>query len=532
MPTKWWDLAITGGITMTPFVTYIGGFGASHLKRCTDYLMSKKTKQITAVDTYNAVLQTDYGEYVQYVHQGAWKKTPFHRFLCRYVQNFVERPTTKPYEILVISTPPQHGKSQSLTETLPSWYLGKHPDHSVIEISYNEDFAIKFGRRNKRKIEEFGNEIFGIKLSTDLNRAVEFELQDHTGGMISRGVGTGVTGRPAHLMIIDDPIKNKKEAYSKSRRDLIYEEWLMSFKTRLQPHAKVILIMTRWHEDDLAGRLLNDEENIKVLNFPCECESENDLLHREIGDSLCPEIGKDRAWLEEFKRAYVSKEGSMTWNALFQGRPTAMEGNIIQRDWWSYYDSSKDVPNIQTWCMSVDATFKDSDQSDFVAIQVWGKIRSRVFLIDAVKKHLNFPSTITEIRRLRATYPECKTTLIEDKANGSAIITMLRREMTGIIAVQPIGSKMARVQAVLGAIESGNVYLPSDKRFTSDFIEECSAFPNAAHDDQVDCMSQALNRLIYQNAEEKIPSRKSAFDRLFPGYAANRNADKGFIKPI
>lgn len=489
---------------------------------------------VSAVETYRAVLQTDYCEYVKYVHQGAWKKTPFHHFLCKYVQNFLERETDKPYEILVIATPPQHGKSQSITETLPSWYLGRHPERHVIEISYNEDFAVKFGRRNRRKIEEFGDEIFGLTLAKDNNRAVEFETTKH-GGMISRGVGTGVTGQPANLMIIDDPIKNKKEAFSKSRRDLIYEEWLMSFKTRLAVGAKVILIMTRWHEDDLAGRLLAEEENIKLLRFPCECEEENTAvekaLGRKIGDSLCPEIGKDNAWLREYKKGLVSQEGSMTWNALFQGRPTAMEGNVIERDWWEYYEELPE--NMANYVMSVDAAFKDEDQSDFVAIQVWAKLQHDIYLIDAVKKHLNFPDTIMEIRRLRAMYPECKTTLIEDRANGSAIITMLRREMTGIIAVQPNGSKMSRVQAILGAIESGNVHLPKHKRFTGDFVEECSAFPNAAHDDQVDCMSQALNRLIYQRGSLPTAIKENAFDKMFPMWKKNRNASSlGRIKVV
>lgn len=493
-----------------------------------------KEINVSAVETYRAILQTDYCEYVKYVHQGSWKKTPFHHFLCKYVQNFIERETDKPYEILVIATPPQHGKSQSITETLPSWYLGRHPENHVIEISYNEDFAVKFGRRNRRKIEEFGDEIFGLTLAKDNNRAVEFETSKH-GGMISRGVGTGVTGQPANLMIIDDPIKNKKEAFSKSRRDLVYEEWLMSFKTRLAVGAKVVLIMTRWHEDDLAGRLLAEEENIKLLRFPCECEEENTAveraLGRKIGDALCPEIGKDNNWLREYKKGLVSQEGSMTWNALFQGRPTAMEGNVIERDWWQYYEELPD--DIVSYVMSVDAAFKDEDQSDFVAIQIWGKARHEIYLIDAVKKHLNFPDTIMEIRRLRAMYPECKTTLIEDRANGSAIITMLRREMTGIIAVQPNGSKMSRVQAILGAIESGNVHLPKNKRFTGDFVEECSSFPNAAHDDQVDCMSQALNRLIYQRGSLPAVEKGSAFDKMFPMWRKNKNnTSLGRIKVV
>ena len=501
---------------------------------------------VSAVEAYRAVLQTDYCEYVNHVHHGAWKKTPLHRFLTGYVQNFVERETDKPYEILVISMPPQHGKSLSVTETLPSWYLGRHPENHVIEISYNEDFAIKFGRSNRRKIEEFGDEIFGLVLTRDNNRAVEFETTKH-GGMISRGITTGVTGQPANLMIIDDPIKNRTEAVSKSRREQIYNEWLMSFKTRLAPHSKVILIMTRWHEDDLAGRLLQEEENIKLLNLPCECEDENEPFcwidadgrkqHRKIGDALCPEIGKGNKWLEEYKKGLVSLEGSMTWNALFQGRPTAMEGNIIGRDWWSYYGEGceiKELPEIHTWVMSVDAAFKDEDQSDFVAIQVWGKTNANIYLIDAVKKHLSFPDTILEIRRLRAMYPDCKTTLVEDRANGSAIIRMLRYEMHGVIAVQPIGSKMARVQAILGAIESGNVYLPKHKRFTGDFVDECSSFPNAAHDDQVDAMSQALNRLIYQRAKNTYQRQESAMERMFPMWAKKQRTTggRGTVKVI
>lgn len=492
---------------------------------------------VSAVDTYRAILQTDYCEYVKYVHHGAWKKTRFHHFLCKFVQNFIERETKLPYEILIITTPPQHGKSQSLTETLPSWYLGKYPDNRVIEISYNEDFAIKFGRANRRKILEFGDDIFGIHLAKDNNRNVEFSIDGHSGGMISRGVLTGVTGNHGDLIIIDDPVKNRTEAVSKSRREQIWNEWLTSFKTRtgINQHTKsgtkIILIMTRWHEDDLAGQLLANEENVKLLRFPCECEDEDDLLHRSIGEPLCPEIGKDEAWLKAYKASMVSSEGTMAWNALFQGRPSAMEGNIIQRDWWAMYKSAE-MPQINTWVMSVDATFKDEDQSDFVAIQVWGKSGPNIYLIDAVKKHLNFPDTILEIRRLRSTYPECKTTLIEDKANGTAIITMLRREMTGIIAVQPNGSKMSRVQAILGAIESGNVWLPEDKRFTADFIEECSSFPNAAHDDQVDSMSQALNRLIYQRGTAPILEKMSNFDKMFPNWKKKHSKGHGKVRVI
>lgn len=485
-----------------------------------------------ATSEYLNILRNDYCEYVKFVNNGTWNPTPFHTYLCDYVQAFLERKSDKPYEILCISTPPQHGKSVTITETLPSWYLGRNPNHRVIEISYSEDFAIFFGRRNREKITQYGKELFGIKISNDKNTARDFELEGTKGSMISRGIMTGVTGRQCHLLIIDDPIKNRQEAMSEVYRDRLYQEWLNSFKTRLWVGAKVIVIMTRWHEDDLVGKLLQEEENIEVLNFPCECDDvETDPLRRQHGDALCPEIGKDKNWLRQFKASFTSQEGSMTWNALYQGRPTSLEGNLIQRDWWAYYDPDK-PPEFVDYVMSVDASFKDDKSSDYVAIQVWGKNGADIYLIDAVKKHLNFPDTVMEIRRLRGMYDKCKVTLIEDKANGTAIITMLKRELIGIIPVEPKGNKLSRVQAVMGAIESGNVHLPKGKRFVPDFINECASFPNGKHDDQVDAMSQALLRMIFMRSQLQKEERKSDFEKMFPSYFAGRKKGLGTINVI
>lgn len=466
--------------------------------------------------TLQALLMTDYAAYCSYVHRGMWTPSRLHKYLCYTVQGFLEEKTGHALDIMIVSLPPQHGKSLTITETLPSWYLGRNPTHRVIEISYNEDFAQKFGRRNRQKIKEFG-EIFGIETAKNPDSNTEFELSNNIGGMISRGVLSGVTGNPANLMIIDDPFKTREEADSETTRDKIYDEWLNSFRSRLAPGAKVILIMTRWHEDDLAGRLIKNEKNVRVINLPLEAE-DNDPLGRNIGDALCPEIGKDNKWLADFKSVYLTKEGSRAWNALYQGHPTGLEGNMFKREWWRYYD---ELPDIVDWVMSVDAAFKDGDDNDFVAIQVWGKCEASIYLVDAVKKHLNLPDTMREIIRLRSTYPLCKTTLIEDKANGSAIINMLRKDMTGIIAVEPKGGKVSRANAIVGAIESGNVYLPHNKPFVGDFIEECAAFPNGAHDDQVDCASQALNRLIYNSSE---PRKKKVIDpikKYFPNYGGN-----------
>lgn len=176
------------------------------------------------------------------------------------VQSFIERDTGHAYDILIIETPPQHGKSMTVTETLPSWYMGADPEAGVIIASYDSDFAERFCRRNKEKIRALGEELFGIRIGK-VNRAEEFELEAHRGRFISRGIMAGITGNPASLIIIDDPVKNRMEADSETYRDRLWEEWQNSIKSRLCAGGKVIVIMTPWHEDDLAGRMLSLEKN-------------------------------------------------------------------------------------------------------------------------------------------------------------------------------------------------------------------------------------------------------------------------------
>ena len=167
--------------------------------------------------------------------------------------------------------PPQHGKSQSVTETLPSYWLGRFPDQRVIEISYGDELAQMFGRRNKQKIEQFGKDLFDVQLARDSRSMTEFDIEGHRGGMISRGIGGSITGRPADLIIVDDPIKNRQEADSETYRKRIWTEWHDTIKTRLSADGRVIVIQTRWHEDDLAGRLLlNEPGEWTLISLPCE----------------------------------------------------------------------------------------------------------------------------------------------------------------------------------------------------------------------------------------------------------------------
>jgi predicted phage terminase large subunit-like protein len=448
--------------------------------------------ELNNIHTITKLCNSSYAAYVYYVHHGAWSPGRFSEFLCDRVQEFIERPPRAAYEILVLSTPPQHGKSMTVTETLPSWINGKWPDWRVIMASYNDDSATKFGRRNRRKVEEYGGEIFGIRLEKASDR--EYEIADHRGGVISRGIMSGITGNPAEVIIIDDPVKNRQEADSETYRDRMWDEWQNSIKTRLQAGGKVILIQTRWHEDDLAGRIIQREQNVEVINIPCEAEA-NDPLGRMPGEALFPEIGKGNAWLAEFKQGYT--EGTRAWNALFQGRPSAEEGNILKREWWRKYTA---LPSPLYKIISVDAAFKDEATSDYVAIEAWGKHNADSYLLDLVRARMDFPATVRAIRAMCANHPTKACVLVEDKANGSAIIQVLRREIPGMIPVQPIGGKIARVNAIAGYVESGNVWVPEFAPYTDMFIDECAAFPNGANDDMVDSMSQALNRLYFVNA--------------------------------
>ena len=439
-----------------------------------------------------------------HVNKGYWKPGKAVSYICDNIQKFIEKPSVNAFDILILSIPPQHGKSMSVTEALPSWYLGRNNRSRVIEISYSETFAQKFGRKNKQKIQEFGEELFGIRLAESPNTSTEFELSNNVGGMISRGVLSGVTGNACNLMIIDDPVKTRQEADSEMYRERVWDEWQNSFKTRLAAGAKVILIMTRWHEDDLAGRMIKHEKNVTVINLPCEAE-ENDPLGRKIGEALAPEIGKDNSWLKSFKETYT--EGTRAWNALFQGRPTAQQGNIIKRHWWRYYGKNE-LPKLARIVISVDAAFKDEDTSDYVAVEVWGKRDANIYLLDLVRERMDFVETVKAIELMAEKY-DYKAIYIEDKANGSAVIQYLKHKNTmhSIIPVNPEGGKIARVNAVSGLIEGGNVFLPKDKDYVDVFIEECAAFPNGANDDMVDAMSQALNKEYYRSAGIKEQKR-------------------------
>ena len=426
-------------------------------------------------------------------------------YLADRVQEFLEADTGNAYDILLIQTPPQHGKSLTVTESLPSWYLGRYQKGRVIVASYNDDTARRFGRKNLEKVEQFGGALFQVEKGS-IWTTTEFELSNRWGRMISRGIMSGITGNPANLLVIDDPIKNREEADSETYREKLWGEWQNTLKTRLAAAAKVIVIATPWHEDDLLARIKLYEPNVTVIRLPLEAE-DDDLLGRTPGEPLAPELGKDAAWLAQFKAGYLNdpkRGGLRAWQALYQCSPRVEGGNLIQRSWWQYYDRHE-VLSFGTTVISVDATFKDADDNDFVAIEVWGKRGNDYYLRYCLNQHLDFPGTVQMIRLVKSLFPETQYILIEDKANGSAVIQTLRHEFLGVISVNPKGGKVARVNAVAPAIESGHVYVPREELWAEALVDQFSAFPAGKHDDMVDSATQALSYMIFSNGLAALP---------------------------
>ena len=490
-----------------------------------------------------------YAEYLAYAYGDSWIRTRLSSFLAEKIQNFIETDTGHAYDILIIECPPQHGKSMTVSESLPSWVLGKYPEHNIILASYDSDFAERFCRKNKDKIKTCGKSLFQIEIGA-IDRAGEFELSNGRGRMISRGIMSGITGNPADLIIIDDPVKNQQEADSPAYRNRVWSEWQASLKSRLAAKGKVIVIMTPWTDDDLAARIIRAEKNVILIRLPVEAE-ENDPLGRGPGEPLCPELGKDAQWLSDFKASYISdpQGGQRAWTALYQCSPRQEDGNLVKREWWRFYIPRLPSPHGEgapvrtsgadevstrgcvlepesygTEMISVDASFKGDDTSDFVSIQVWGKRANDYYLRYCLNKRLNFPDTVEALRTIYRLFPRARTVLIEEAANGPAIIQTLQQEML-ILPVTPLGGKVSRVNAVSPAIESGHVYLPDPAKapWVSDYIDQWTAFPNSKYDDMVDATSQALNRMIYCSGEvweEQERKQKPIFDvnRLFDPY--------------
>lgn len=426
------------------------------------------------------------------------------------------RVANTPDSRLIISMPPQEGKSTRAAGDFPAWLLTQNPDLRIVTASYGQSLANRNGRAIRRRITSHPE--LGLRIAGDNGAAHEWTIDGHDGGVFSVGVGGGVTGRAADILIIDDPIKDRAQADSEVYRNAVWDWWTDAASARLAPGAPVVLILTRWHHDDLAGRLIERDKDAgwTVLNIPAQADhrpekGETDPLGREPGEFIVSARGRTTAQWEQRKRT----AGTRTWASLYQGRPTPDTGNLFPRDGWARYtlplwvvrdDGARIVPDaghdptvelIQSW----DFTFKDTKSSDFVVGQIWLRRGPNAYLLDQVRARAGFSESVQMMLTLTARWPQAIAKLVEDKANGPAILNALRSKVGGLIPVEPEGSKYARAAAITPFIEASNVVLPDPTTvegaaWVADLTEEAADFPGAAHDDTVDAMSQAVHRLL------------------------------------
>lgn len=399
---------------------------------------------------------------------------------------------------IMVNLPPGHGKSHLVSLWTPTWYLSTFPQNLVMLTSYETDFAISWGRKVRDLIKAHGSKL-GVTLADDSKAAGRWHTS-HGGGMVALGTDGAIMGRRPNLMVVDDPVKSAKEANSQVERDRLWEWWQGTARDRLEPDASIILVMHRWHPDDLCGRLVAEMEkggehwDVVALRAIAE---HDDPLGRKPGEALWP----SRFSLEAL--AEIKKTIGSYWDSKFQQKPFYQAGNELKRDWWQYYEvaPAEFDQMIQSW----DFNIKSKATSDYTVGQVWGRRGAQFFLLDQVRGQMDMPEAISAINNLTQKWPQAIAKVIEDAALGPAIVAMLKDKIPGLI---PIPAKVAkeirvRAQAVAPVIQARNVYLPKNQRWVGEFIEECSAFPEGTNDDQVDAMSQALT-FMYGNAKNVI----------------------------
>jgi len=484
-------------------------------------------------EIYRRKLRKDYGEYVKFSNPGFYM-TKFHRYLCDEIQTFLDTPTDKIFDILLLSVPPRHGKSYTVTETLPSWFLGRDPMANVIIASYESTFAEAFSRRNRDKFNNYTQDVWPDSLPNTAVQGVALWETKAGGRCRAAGLKAGITGHGADLFIIDDPIKSKEQADSETMIAKIHEEMGPSVQSRIHPGGKLIVIQTRWVESDVIGWIdTNWSEYIyKTINLPCEYDEEAAELGpcplgRKLGESLMgAHLGDDEILLPQKikntnemmrsrKKLVIASDGERTWNALYQGRPSASNGSLFHKEYWGEFRRTDELYKKAEYIqLTVDATFKNTETSDFVAIGVLVLIGRFIYLWKLINKRMGFVDTVKKIKQLAKEFPDIDEFVIEDKANGSAILDVLRYEngVPPLVAIEPRGGKVARGQATSNFISTGAFFVPVDFSDTEaqdiewdgkdnlssrdKFIKQHSQFPFGKRDDMVDMQTQGVSRII------------------------------------
>jgi predicted phage terminase large subunit-like protein len=402
---------------------------------------------------------------------------------------------------LIINVPPRTAKSSLITICWPVWTWLRFPSRRFLCVSYAEKLASDHSIKRRNLIT---SEWFQLRFSSrfslkyDRNRIDHYD-NDKTGYHIATSVGGTGTGFGGDICIADD-LLNAEDAFSEASRDST-NRWIDStFSTRLNNPATGVFVHVsqRLAYDDPTGHLLEQQPGRWIhIKLPLEAESEeehtfpltNRALYRKRGDVLQPERFTPTV-IESLKRK------PREWAGQYQQGPVPASGHIFHPDWWRYYKRSDRLPTFDEVAISVDCAFKSAAENDYVSIQKWGAVGSRSYLLECRTEHLGYTATKIAIKTMNVSGYRANYILIEDKANGSAVIEELSREdLVGacVVAVNPEGGKESRAFAASADVEAGNVYLPEDAPWLSEFLRVHTNFPAVKHDDWVDAATQFLN---------------------------------------
>ena len=404
---------------------------------------------------------------------------------------------------LIVQMPPGHGKSTLSTQLFPAWYLGRHPERDLVVVSHGKALASDFGREVRNVIAgpAFRSVFPRVGLTPDSKSTSLFHVTPNDGSLYAVGMGGSLTGKRANGLLIDDPVKDDAEADSVAVKNT-QRAWYRSVAhTRLQPGAFIVIILTRWREDDLAGWLLKEfgEEEWEVISMPCIAEKDEEwqigkeVVRRQKGDPLWPGYFSDKELA--LKKKVLGTRG---WHALYQQRPLPGEGAGVQLGWFKRWWTPP--LKFNRIVLSVDSAQKEKELSDPTCITVWGETDTGDYLLDLWCKPCAFPELIRVVTNMgERRWPDKEkgqvpaAILIEDKSSGQSLIQELRATTTlPIIAIEPEGSKFFRASEVSAMVEAGLVILPYSSPWISDYEGELFAFPLSVHDDQVDSTSQFL----------------------------------------
>lgn len=431
--------------------------------------------------------------------QGNWQNSRHLGMIIKKLEQFVRDVRERKSPRLIICLPPRHGKSELTTKKFPAWVLGNNPDWEMIIASYSSDLAEEFSRICRNTFAEHQDK-FKEKLAKDSNSVKEWGLEYRRGKLVATGVGGAATGKGAHIAIIDDPIKNREDAQSGLKRQRVIDWYKSTIRTRLAPGGGLIVIQTRWHDQDLAGFLMSEMEagegeHFDTIILPAIAE-EGDLLEREVGEPLWPERFPVES-LDDLKKAV----GRLEWDSLYQQKPALEGGGMFKSEFFQYFrlvdkaivrdDGERVALEDCRIFQTADTAMKVAKQNDDTGIGTFAlDKKGNLYLLNMFLDKIEIPDQYKKIKELHKEWG-AQFSAVEDKQSGTGILQEAMREGFPLKALKANGDKASRATTISIKCENKKVFFNKDLKNLTKIEEQLKKFPNAAHDEAVDVFAYA-----------------------------------------